>query len=191
MVASLSQFTYRRCFLQWGIPDHLVYPGSFLPLIFRHSSDSKSFATKRVGQKMLQRFHFSPFSFLCCLHDASLEPTHVLGGLIPIGFMPVFLFVENRTNVSFFGCSNRLLSRRHLLCLLCRFARRSRDERPEGSGPAFASDTVSIRISSITEERSLVPSSYAHCSIGTPYGVRSPERESNGFPTFHIRILMG
>jgi hypothetical protein len=78
--------------------------------------------------------------------------------------------------------SKYLLSRRHLLC---RFVRRSRDERPEGSQPAFASDDVSIRISPITEELSLAPSSCTRCSIGSPYGSLSLLGEQRAFHVLH------
>ena len=91
----------------------------------------------------------------------------------------------NCTSVSFFGCVDRVLSRRHLLCLLCRFARCSRDEKPEGSQPAFASDAVSIRISSITEEPSLAPSSCARCSISFPCESLSQLGEQRVFHVLH------
>jgi hypothetical protein len=65
------------------------------------------------------------------LHDACLEPPHVLVDRPPINGVPVSAFVGNRTNRFRWCC-------RHLLCFLCRFAKLSRDARPVGSQPTFA-----------------------------------------------------
>jgi hypothetical protein len=52
---------------------------------------------------------------------------------LPINRMPIHQFAGSCTSSRY--C-------RHLLCLLCPFAKRSRQERPDGSLPAFAWDDV-------------------------------------------------
>jgi hypothetical protein len=91
-----------------------------------------------------------------CLHDTCREPTSV---------SPYRQSAEDRTNGR---------GRRHLLCPLSRFSIRSRAERPEGSGPAFAGDDVapqgSTPIRPITGRPSLAPSSFTRTAIGSPCG---------------------
>ncbi len=77
MVASLLERLYGLCLLFWSIPHVFIYSRGVLALVFRHSSDGKGFATKRVGQQALQGFHLVPPAFLCCLDDTRLEPTHI------------------------------------------------------------------------------------------------------------------
>jgi hypothetical protein len=98
---------------------------------------------------------------LCRLDDASLEPTHVLVGTLPVNGMPIHPLAGSCT-------SSR--SCRYLLCLLSPFAERSRQERPDGSLPAFAWDDVaqgSIPIQTITVWRWLAPSSSTRWPITT------------------------
>jgi len=90
------------------------------------------------------------------------------------------------------GCTNGIF-RRHLLFPLSRFARFSREERPEGSLPAFAwSDFVkgSTPIHSITEWHSLSPSSSTRIAIDLPYGLSS-QRERYGFTVFRLSARVG
>src|SRR5882672_6150552 len=82
---------------------------------------------------MLQGFHLAPPSRLNRLHDTRLEPTHGTREGLPVEGLPVCRLVGGRT-------SNQ--SCRHLPSLLCRFAKLSRAERPEGSLLAFARDDV-------------------------------------------------
>ena len=77
---------------------------------------------------------------------------------------------------------------RHLLCLLNRFVKFSRQERPDGSLPAFAWDNVAYRATpmiAITATPSLFPSSSACYSINSPYS-SFPIWESNRFTTFRL-----
>jgi len=79
------------------------------------------------------------------------------------------------------------LSHRHLLFLLWQLFLRSRDERPDGSLPAFAwGDVVygTTPLSFITKERSLSPSSSIRSPIGVPYGSLSGELR-----TFHVPLV--
>src|SRR5215510_16403192 len=78
---------------------------------------------------MLESFDFPPPAFLRRLHDTYLEPTDVLVNLSPVDGLPVHCRVG--------GCANRIF-RCHPLFPLSRFAGLSREERPEGSLPAFA-----------------------------------------------------
>src|SRR5687767_973776 len=81
----------------------------------------------------------------------------------------------------------------HLLFLLSRFAGFSREERPEGSLPAFAWSDVakgSTPIHSITEEHSLSPSSSTRTAIDLPYGLSS-QRERYGFIVFRLFARVG
>ncbi len=60
---------------------------------------------------------------------------------------------------------------RHLLSLLCRFSKLSRDERPDGSLPTFAWGDVAHRstpIGLITRPPSLSPSSSTRCAVPVP-----------------------
>ena len=63
------------------------------------------------------------------LHDTRLEPAHERFRLAELALLRTRLVG---------GCTSPVLTVCHLLCLLSRFARLSRDERPEGRGPAFA-----------------------------------------------------
>ena len=90
------------------------------------------------------------------------------------------------------GCANGIF-RRHLLFLLSRFARFSREERQEGSLPAFAwSDFVkgSTPIHSITEWHSLFPSSSTRTAIDLPYGLSS-QWERYGLTVFRLSARVG
>jgi len=90
------------------------------------------------------------------------------------------------------GCTNGIF-RRHLLFPLSRFARFSREERPEGSLPAFAwSDFVkgSTPIHSITEWHSLSPSSFTRTAIDLPCGLSS-QRERYGLTVFRLFARVG
>jgi hypothetical protein len=60
--------------------------------------------------------------------------------------------------------------RRHLPILLSRFAKFSRDRKPRGSLPAFASDNVAIRIPTITVGRSLPASPLHDLAAWLPQG---------------------
>src|SRR5215813_15399794 len=109
---------------------------------------------------MLQSSHFAPLACLCCLHDTGLEPTHGLLDSPPVDGVPLNSVVGSCTSHVLCLGSERS---RHLPCLLCRLARCSRDERPDGSLPACAwGDMPSLRatpIRAITARPSLPPSS--------------------------------
>src|SRR5258708_37262836 len=49
MIPPLSQCLDGSCFLAWHGPDFSVHAWRFSPLVFRHSSYSKSFAAERAG----------------------------------------------------------------------------------------------------------------------------------------------
>jgi hypothetical protein len=68
-----------------------------------------------------------------------LEPTHLAVSFLPIDGVPVYRFVGGCTSNFVCLCSRVC---RHLLFLHCRFAKFSRDERPDGSRPAFAEGDV-------------------------------------------------
>ena len=90
------------------------------------------------------------------------------------------------------GCTNGIF-RYHLLFPLSRFARFSREERPEGSLPTFAwSDFAkgSAPIHSITERHSLFPSSSTRTAVDLPYGLSS-QRERYGFTVFRLSAKVG
>src|SRR5215467_9115087 len=108
-----------------------------------------------------------PTPFLGCgfatvlrrLHDTRLGPTNIAVNLPPVDGRPIHFHVG--------GCANRVF-RCHLLFLLSPFAGFSREERPEGSLPAFTwSDFAegSTPIRSITERRSLSPSSFTRTAV--------------------------
>ena len=122
-------------------------PGVSLALILRHSLDGNGLAAERVGQQVLQGFDLAPSAFLRCLHDTGLEPTHVAVGGRPVDGVPAFLGVGGRTSSRMVSGVTRLRRVcRHLLSLLSRFAKRSRDERPDGSRLAFAWGDVAWRL---------------------------------------------
>jgi hypothetical protein len=77
MISSLLERLYSVCLLFWRIPDLSVDSRRIFALVFRHSSYGKNFPAERVGEQMLQGFHFAPSAFLCCLDDTRLEPTHI------------------------------------------------------------------------------------------------------------------
>src|SRR6266566_8856998 len=135
MIPLLAQFLYGFRFLTWHGPDFSIHAWRFSPLVFRHSSYGKCFATKRASQDPLQGFHLAPFLFFRRLDDTHLEPTHVLVSCIPVDGIPVRFHVGNRTSIR--SCLSRGVCR-HLPCFLSRFAKLSRHERPGGSLLAFA-----------------------------------------------------
>ena len=127
-VASLSKGQDSSGLFLRCVPYDLIYPWCCTTLVLCHSFHRKSFAAKRAGQQVLQSFHLAPFTFLCCLHNTRLEPTHGAVGRFPINVMPSFHKVG--------GCTS--LFNRHLLFLLERFIKLACDERPCGSLPACA-----------------------------------------------------
>jgi hypothetical protein len=133
---------------------------------------------------MLESFDFPPSAFLRGLHDTYLESTNVSVNLPPVYSWPVHFRVG--------GCTNRVF-RCHLLFLLTRFAGFSREERPEGSLPAFAwSDVVgsSTPIHSVTEWHSLSPSSSTRIAVDSPCGLLS-HGERYGLIVFRLSIRVG
>jgi hypothetical protein len=81
-----------------------------------------------MRQQVLQGSHLAPPAGLYGLHDTDLKPAHGLMGAPPLDGVPVYDIVGDRTSTV---CC-------HLLCLLNQLGRCSRDERPDGSLPAFA-----------------------------------------------------
>src|SRR5262249_36004843 len=133
---------------------------------------------------MLESFDFPPPAFLRCLHDTYLEPTDVLVNLSPVDGLPVHCRVG--------GCANGII-RCHPLFPLSRFAGLSREERPEGSLLAFAWTNVakgSTPIRSITERRSLSPSSSTRTAIDLPCGLSS-QWERYGLTVFRLSARVG
>ena len=62
--------------------------GSSFASVFRHSSDGKGFAAKRVGQQPLQGSHLVVPAVLCCLHNTRLQPPYMTLSRGPIDAMP-------------------------------------------------------------------------------------------------------
>ena len=94
-------------------------------------------------------------------------------------------------NLSVGSRTSRLLLCRHLLCLLSRFAKFSRNERPHGSQPAFAGGDVPTSIHCITPWPSLFPSSSTRSPLGLPCGSLSHQGELRAY---HVPLryhLMG
>src|SRR5262249_31232176 len=133
---------------------------------------------------MLESFDFPPPAFLRRLHDTYLEPTDVAVNLPPVDGRPIHFHIG--------GCANRIF-RCHPLFPLSRFAGFSREERPEGSLPAFAWSDVAVGstpIHSITERHSLFPSSSTRTAINSPCGLSS-HRERYGLTVFHLCVRVG
>src|SRR5207248_9397934 len=129
VISSLLERGYGHCFLLGSVPSHFVPSWGCTTFVFRHSSNSKSFAAIRVGQQALSGFHLAPLAILRCLHDTRLEPTHIVVNGLPVNVVPSFH--------NFMGSCTSWLNF-HLLCLLNRFAILSRERRPCGSLPACA-----------------------------------------------------
>src|SRR5207244_12392022 len=98
MIPFFAEFSYRFRFLTVHGPDFSIHAWRFSPLVFRHSSYCKCFATKRASQDALQGFHLAPFLFFRRLDDTPFEPTHVLVTCIPVSGIPVRFTVVNRTS---------------------------------------------------------------------------------------------
>src|SRR5947209_9628395 len=92
--------------------------------------------------------NLAPPTFLCCLHDTRLEPTHDAMSLLPLDGMPLHLFVGGCTSRQLNGCrlGGLFLLCRHLPCLLSRLANLSRAERPDGSLPTFVGGDVAAQL---------------------------------------------
>jgi hypothetical protein len=99
------------------VPNFFVHTGSFLPSIFRQSSNGEYFAAVRAGQQMLQGSHLAPSAGLRCLHDTHLESANVTVDSLPVNGIPLIRVAGDRTNR--FRCC-------HLLCLLSRLIKFSR-----------------------------------------------------------------
>src|SRR5215510_5548887 len=125
----LPQLANRLGFLLRSFPEKAIDSGGPFARVFRHALDSHRFGRKRVGQQMLESFHLPPSAGLHRLHDTRLEPTHGAVERGPVKGIPLHLSVGDCT--SSYDCC-------HLLCLPDRLAKFSREERPEGSQPAFA-----------------------------------------------------
>ena len=76
------------CVFFSGCPKFLGPPGGFLAIVFRHSSNGKSFAAIRVGQQTLQGSHLAPSACLRCLHDTHLESANVAVDGLPVNGIP-------------------------------------------------------------------------------------------------------
>lgn len=166
MVSSLAERLNGNRFLVRCLPDISVYPRCSFSSIFCHSPHGHHSTAERMGQQTLQRFHLAPSAFLHRLHDTHLQSAHILVGFSPVDRVPVHCLVGGCTSIICF----------HLLSLLSRFGKFSRDERPRGSLPAFAWDAVrktglpSIPIPPITGGPSLFPHSCARQPTSLPYG---------------------
>lgn len=112
----------------------------FLPLLLGIYILRNGLAGERVGQQPLQGFHLAPAAFLRCLDDAYLQPPDFLMTLGPANAVPVTRVAEERTS----ACCLR----RHLLFLLRRLFKLSRQEKRGGSLPAFAWRDVAVHSSS-------------------------------------------
>ena len=145
----------------------------------RSSLSNALIGARLAGRQTLESSDFPSPAFLRCLHDTHLEPTDVATNLLPVDGRPIHFRVG--------GCTNGVF-RYHLLFLLSRFAGFSREERPERSLPAFAWSDVakgSTPIRSITERRSLSPSSSTRTAIDLPCGVSS-QWERYGLTVFRL-----
>ena len=128
-VAILAQLADRCGFLLWAVPKKAIYSRRPFAWVFCHPFNGQGLGRKRVGEQVLKGSHLPPSARLHRLHDTRLEPTHVAVSFGPVNGMPLHGRVGDRTS-----CRNGC----HLPCLLDRLVKFSRDERPEGSQPAFA-----------------------------------------------------
>lgn len=130
MVSLPFKRNYRVRFGGGSRPCFSVYSRRTLALIFSHSSYGNCFAIDRAGQQPLQGSHLVPAVFLNGLHDTGLHSFNVAMCLGPIDAVPRYAHVGRCT------CQLPI----HLLSCLQRLHKLSRDEKPVGSLPAFASD---------------------------------------------------
>jgi hypothetical protein len=102
-VSSLPERVHRRYLLFWRGPGFPIDARSSFASVFCHSPHRKSLAAERVGEQVLQRFHFAPLARLSCLRDTGLEPTNVALGLTPVDLMPCQRLVGGCTNRGIWG----------------------------------------------------------------------------------------
>jgi hypothetical protein len=114
-------------------PEFLVDARSSPPVVLRYPACREKFAARRARQQMLQGLRLIPSTLLHCLHDTRLESANLAFDGLPIEGFPCRALVQNCTSL-----------RRHLLTLLGRLAKFSRDGRPGGSLPAFAPGSLSV-----------------------------------------------
>jgi len=74
-----------------------------------------------------------------------------------------------------------LAVRRHLLCLLKRFAELPRAARPEGSLRPCGRGDVATPIRSLTDRPSLAPSSFTRCRLDAPYEASTPKGRQRAY----------
>src|SRR5260370_27332793 len=102
MIIPLSQRVDGVDLLLWSVPDHPIHSWRVLALVFCDSSDGKSFAAERGSQQTWQGFHLVPFTFLTCLDDSSLQPTHIASTFLPIHGVPLPYSPAGRTSSVYF-----------------------------------------------------------------------------------------
>src|ERR1700730_15349905 len=144
LVTVSAKLAESRCFQLRAVPDFAVHTGGGCTLIGGHAHDGRGAATVRVGEQINQCMDFTPSALLSCLHDTRLEPTDIAPDLAPVDGVPVRNSAGSRTSKR---CRCKRFRRRHI-CFAPRvsWARLSRDERPEGSLPAFAVGDVALRL---------------------------------------------
>lgn len=178
-------------------PDLPVDPRRIAATIPSHSSHGKRFAAEGVGQQVLQGLHPAPPTFLRRLHDAHLEAAHVAIVLVPVDLIPGIFTVGGRTrrqNGLDRPSAIPRTSSRHLLCLLCRLARLSRDEKPCGSPLAFARGDVALRLNPYPAHYRPALRLFRNPLPAAPsarLAARFPFREGYGLTAFRTCTLMG
>ncbi len=133
-----------------------------------------------ADESTLEEGNLSPSFLANSLRNTHLQPSYFRIDLPPVDGVPIFSPSWERTGVR---RSRRLtlpspFSRR--FCLL------SCGERPVGRGLTFVPGDVQTRIRPITGRRSLLPTSQARTSIGSPCGSRSLAGEIRGY---HVPLL--
>ena len=120
-----------------------------------------------MGQKPLEGRCLPVLLLLYSLCDTHLKSSDVRLDCFPWYGFPASVSADRRIGQ---------FCHRHLLSHLRRFSKFSRNETPDGCLLTFASGKFRTRIRSITDRHSLLPSSLARTSVGSPCGLLSSSR---------------
>ena len=176
LIASLVQTADGSCFLRWAVPDITIDTWGPFAWFSVTRLTANALPLNEWVNRCCKAFTLPHLPACVAFTIRACSRRTIRWALPPVDGVPVHWVVGDRTSRCCHCC--------HLLCLLSRFLKLSRDERPEGSRPAFAWGDVAVcstPIRPITGRHSLAPSSFTRRSIGSPYGLPSTRGERRAY----------
>ncbi|SFY22626.1 hypothetical protein SAMN04244547_04574 [Azotobacter vinelandii] len=162
----------------WRGPALAIHSSRLVSSVFRHAPDGQEFGRSRACQHPLEGFHPPPVAVLASLRNPNLHRPHRPLHMTPVDPVPVLRSVGKRRHRLF-----PMLYHAAFLSEDQGLSQPSCDERPGGSGLAFAPGDVPTRIPAITAGPSLFPPSHTR-TAKAPLAVCLPRRQRYGLTTF-------